>query len=262
MFGASEDQSSSTRELSVRELNATIPRKVRLAPDPGPTIVALALMLFAMGAIWFGIVFNHYFVHQERQRQALNRDGREAIGAITKIYTAGRHSGTMVGYTFHVEGSDYHDSIQLGYEPLAADGTLPYLQLGEPIRIQYLSTNPLINHPSGWAWWSWWNDVFPNLFALLFPGGGVKIAAILYRERHLARFGCVTEGTVIACVPKGNRFRVDYEFFNQDHVEFDGDTEESYDEYATGSKIRVIYLRKNPKRNAAYPMSTFQTVGE
>jgi hypothetical protein len=24
----------------------------------------------------------------------------------------------------------------------------------------------------------------------------------------------------------------------------------------------VIYLRKNPKKNAAYPMSTFHTVGE
>jgi hypothetical protein len=104
--------------------------------------------------------------------------------------------------------------------------------------------------------------VFPNLFALLFPGGGVTIAMNLYRERYLARFGYVTEGTVIACAPKGSRFRVDYEFLNEDHVEFDGDTEESYDEYKTGSNIRVIYLRKNPKRNDAYPMSTFQTVGE
>jgi hypothetical protein len=261
VLGVPDDQVQSERELSVRELNAMIPRKVRLDPDQGQTIIALALILFAMGAIWFGIAFNHYFVHLKRQREALNRDGQETVGTITRIYTAGRRSGTMVGYAFRVDGSDYHDSIQLGYEPQTPDGDLPYLRLDEPIRVQYLPSDPRINHPTGWAWWSWWNDVFPNLFALLFPGGGVSIAVNLYRERRLARIGWVTEAKVIACAPKGSQFRVDYEFYDENHQEFDGANEHS-EEYESDANIRVIYLKKDPKRNAAYPMSTFHTVGE
>ena len=131
----------------------------------------------------------------------------------------------------------------------------------KPILIQYLASDPFVNHPSAWDW-SMGSDIIPNLFMLLIPGAGAVGLGYLYRERRLARIGWVTEGTVVACAPKGSRFRVDYEFFDEDHVEFDGDTEESYDEYKTGSKIRVIYLRKNPKRNDAYPMSIYETVGE
>ena len=73
--------------------------------------------------------------------------------------------------------------------------------------------------------------------------------------------GWVTEGKVIACAPKGSRFRVDYEFYAGDHKEFDGADEYS-DEYQSGSNIRVIYLLKNPKRNDTYPMSTYRAVDE
>ena len=257
MFGVSDDQIHSTRELTVAQINATIPRKVRLTAD-GYESLHIILIVLGIGAILCGGTFYYYFFHQARQREALHRDGREAMGTITKIYSPGRHSGTLVAYTFRVDGLDYHDSIQLDDEPQAPDG--PYLEVGEPIRIQYLPSNPWVNHPSGWAWWNWWDNGFPQLFLLLFPGMGVVGAVNLYRERHLARVGWVTEGKVIACAPKGSRFRVDYVFSSEDHEEFDGDTEDSFDEYQTDSKIRVIYLRKNPKRNDAYPLSVFETV--
>jgi len=75
----------------------------------------------------------------------------------------------------------------------------------------------------------------------------------------LARIGWVTEGKVIACAPKGNLFRVDYEFFDEHNTQFDGADEYS-DEYKTGSNIRVIYLRENPKRNDIYPLSDFENI--
>jgi hypothetical protein len=71
----------------------------------------------------------------------------------------------------------------------------------------------------------------------------------------------VTEAKVIACTPKGSRFRLDYVFSTEDQTEFDGANEYSYDEYKYGAKIRIIYLRHNPKTNDTYPLADFPTVG-
>jgi hypothetical protein len=261
MFGVSDDQTQSISEPSIHEINAKIPRRVSLDPDGGFTSLVLALIFLGFGAIWYGGVYYIYFVHQARQRETLDRDGHEAMGKITRIYSAGRGSGTSVAYGFQVDGSDHHGAINLEDEPQLPDGVLPYLKVGEPIRVQYLPSNPELNHPAGWAWWSWWQDVIPQLFFLTFPGGGIAILASIFRERRLARIGWVTEGEVIACAPKGNQFRVDYEFYDENREQFDG-ANENCDEYKTGSKIRVIYLQKNPKRNDTYPMSTYRTVGE
>jgi hypothetical protein len=261
VLGVPDDQVQVPREPSIREINAKIPRKVSLDPDGGQTSLVFALILLGFGLIWFGGNFYYYFVHQARLREALNRNGHEAIGTITKIYSPGRRSGVLVAYKFRADGSDYHGEINLGDEPELPDGELPYLKVGESIRVQFLPGNPQVNHPIGWAWWSWWNDVFPQLFFLVFPGGGIAILFSIYRERRLARIGWVTEGEVIACAPKGKQFRVDYEFYSEDHEQFDG-ANENCDEYETGSKIRVIYLRNNPKRNDTYPLTSFHTVGE
>jgi hypothetical protein len=262
MFGVSDDQTESVREPSIREINAKIPRKVSLDPDGGFTSLVVALILLGFGVVWFGGTFYYYFVHQARIREALDRDGREAMGAITRIHSSGgRHSVTLVDYKFRVDGMDYEGAINLENEPLSPDGELPYLRIGEPIRVQYLPGNPFVNHPSGWAWWSWWDNVIPQLFFLAFPGGGIAILVSLYRERRLARVGLVTEGEVIACAPNGKQFRVDYEFYDENREQFDG-ANENCDEYKTGSNIRVIYLKKTPKRNDTYPMATYRTVGE
>jgi hypothetical protein len=260
MFGVPEDEIRAPRVLSLHEINAALPRKVRLDPDGGYASLVIALIFLGFGLIWFGGAFYYYFVHQAQLRDALNRDGHEAIGTITKIYSAGR-SGVLVAYKFRADSADYHGAINLGDEPELPDGELPYLKVGESIRVQYLPDNLQVNHPIGWAWWSWWNDVFPQLFFFVFPGGGIAILFSIYRERQLARIGWVTEGEVIACAPKGKQFRVDYEFYSEDHEQFDG-ANENCEEYETGSKIRVIYLRKNPKRNDTYPLASFHTLGE
>ncbi len=262
MFGVSDDQTENLQEPCTREINATIPRKVRLDPDGGFASLVWALILLGFRVIWFGGAFYYYFVHQARIREALNQNGREAIGAIKRIHSSGgRHSVTLVDYRFHVDGLDHDGAINLEDEPLSSNGELAYLKIGEPIRVQYLPNNPQVNHPSGWAWWSWWDNLIPQLFFSVFPGGGIAILFYLYRERRLARIGCVIEAEVIACAPNGKQFRVDYEFYDENREQFDG-ANENCDEYKTGSKIRVIYLRKNPKRNDTYPMSTYGTVGE
>ena len=90
MFGASEDQSSSTRELSVHELNAMIPRKVRLDPDGGYAAVAAVLIFLGFGAIWFG-AYSYDATTQMRQTEVLHREGREVAAVVTK-FTSGKGS--------------------------------------------------------------------------------------------------------------------------------------------------------------------------
>jgi hypothetical protein len=262
MFGVSDDQIQSSVEPSVHEINAKIPRKVCLDADGGLAGLVLSLIFLGVGLAWFGIAYHHYFIHQPRVRDTLNRDGSEAMGQITKIRSGvGRGAGTYVDYVFRVDGSDYQNTINLEYEPQSPDGELPYLSVGEPIRVQYLPSQPFVNRPSGWAWWTWWDDGLPQLFIFLFLGVGISGLVLLFRERRLARIGWVTEATVIACAPNRSRFRVDYEFNTENGTEFDG-ADENCDEYKTDSKIRVIYLRSNPKRNTTYPNSTYHTVGE
>ncbi len=250
MFGASEDQISSLRDPSIHEINAAIPRRVRLDPDAGYTLLVISIIVIGVGAIWFGGAF-YYYVQQARHRDALNRMGRETIATITEIYS-GRGS-TSVYYTFR-----FSDAVYQGHARFPEDRYLD-IHVGEQIPILFLPADTSVSHPSNWAWWSWW-DMGPHVFMLMFPIGGVVGLGYLYRERRLARIGWVTEAKVIACAPtKGSRFRVDYEFLSEDGTEFDGADEYS-DEYENGSRIRVIYLRKNPKKNEIYPMSSYGTV--
>jgi hypothetical protein len=254
MLGVSDDQIRNVRELSIHEINAMIPRKVRLDPDGGYQALALIFFFLGGGLIWFGVL-SYHDVQQARHREALNRESKEAIARVTRI------SGKTLyaHYTFPFDGKDYHGEAELDHqvEPKWPDGRTKHVRENQQISVLFLPSDPSVNHPSGWAWWSW-GDLPPYVFMLFISSIGVAGLGYVYRERRLARIGWVTEGKVIACAPKGKRFRVDYEFFNENREQFDGANEYS-DEYETGSNIRVIYLRKNPKRNDTYPMSSFRT---
>lgn len=256
MFGVSDDQVRAPEEPSIREINARIPRKVSLNPDAGYTALAGVIILLAIGAIWSGGAYCYYFIYQAGHRQALNRDGRIVPGKITR-FSSSRHA-TYVNYAFPADGVEYGDNINLDYEPLSPNGDLPYLHVGDPIPIQYLPSDPLVNHARGWAWWSWWNDVFPQSFSLLFFGGGVVLVGHMLRDRRLARTGWVVEGKVTGCVPNRKMFTVYYEFLTPDDTMVEGSGDSS-DEIQYGSPVRVIYLRHHPKRNDLYPMSIYET---
>jgi len=249
MFGATEDEIHSAKEPSIQKLNAMIPRKVRLDADVGYKFLLFVIVFLGGGLICIGGA-SYYYAEQAWHREALNRGGREAIARITEI-DSGRGS-TAVYYTFRLSGT-----VHQGHAYFPQDRYLN-IRVGEEMPILFLPSDPSINHPISWEWWSWW-DLVPQLFLLFFSCVGAVPAGALYRDRRLARVGWVTEATVIACAPNGKQFRVDYEFYSEDHEQFDG-ANENCDEYKTGSKIRVIYLRKNPKRNDTYPMSTYRTV--
>jgi hypothetical protein len=249
MFGASEDQIQSTRELSLREINAMIPRKVCQSADT-KTALTFALFVFGIFAIltaWYV----HSKVREARQIEAVRREGLDAPARVTKVRSS-RH-GKWVYYSFRFGGAVYQGEVFSG--DMIWDA-----HVGENIPIRFLPSDPSVNHPTPWDLWVWSDLVFVTVLLVSF-GAFARIVVFFYRERRLARIGWVTEGEIIACAPKGNSFRVDYEFFDENHTQFDGANENS-DEYKSGSSIRVIYLRKNPKRNDTYPMSSYETADE
>ncbi len=235
-------------EPSLRAINAAIPRKVRLDADIGATTLFFGLLLLGAGAVWFGMA-SYFAVRTQQHRAALNRDGRETIATITEIFHG--RSSTDVHYRFRLGDVGYQGSADF------KDDRRFNLHPGDQIPLLVSPSDPSINHPSNWAWWSWRSDVVPHIFMLMFPVGGLVILLWLWKTRRLARIGWVTEGKVIACAPKGKHFRVDYEFSTEDQALFDGANENS-DECETGSKIRVIYLRSHPKRNDTYPLALFR----
>jgi hypothetical protein len=150
MFGASDSQIQSIRELSVRELNAMIPRKVSLNPDGGYALVVFVTIFLGIGAIWFGAL-SYSAMQQSRHREALIKGGREAMAKVIEL----TNSRTIhVRYTFRSGGADYEGEAELDdqHEPRWPDGRTKYVREGDQIPIMYLPSDPSINYPSSWAW--------------------------------------------------------------------------------------------------------------
>lgn len=246
-----EDAVATPKEMSIDEINAAIPRSVYLSAD-GQTPLQVLLGILVFGLICVAAI--SYFVVQDKHTaDALQRGGREVTASVTKIVHP-RRSGDYVYYTFLFDGTIYHGGATI------SDFQAMRVRVGDQLPIQFLPSNPYVNHPSGWDWWGF-GQIIAYGWSLMVVGLGVKGLISLYLRRKLGRMGWVTEAKVIACAPKGSRFRVDYVFSTEDGTECDGANEYSYDEYPYDAKIRIIYLRHNPKQNDTYPLDDFPTVG-
>lgn len=249
LLDASEPE---TRELSIPELNALIPRRVRMSSEQPKMLLFSLLAFLATAAIWYG--FYSYYSGHVQQREVLRLNGRELVAEITELPSS--RSGTYVQYAFRVGRVWYSGEARLPDGPLK-------VAVGQPILIRFLPTNPAINHPAAWEW-TLGSDIVPILFLLLLSCLGFLPAALLpaklLRERSLARNGWCVDGKVTACAPNHARFSVDYEFHTQEHLLVEGSNDYSEEEYELGSTIRIIYLRDHPRRNAFYPLSAYRIV--
>jgi hypothetical protein len=248
MFGVSDGVTE--KEPSLDEINAKLPREVRLSDD-GRSSLWTILVLLSVGLIWLGGV-SGYIAHQRQRHHALDTEGLEAPARVTRI-AHGRGSAAVF-YTFQVDGVDYQSDA-------SSTGAPEYPHVGSQIQVLYLPSDPSVNYPKGWGWWDF-GYMFLFYFGALPVYAGARTAWILYRDWRLVRFGWVTEGKVTLCVPKKNtdRFMVDYEFRAQNDEVAEGSNNNCYDEYKTDSKIKVIYLRQHPKRNDSYPLDSYRMV--
>lgn len=251
MFGVPDD--ATEKEPSLDEINAKIPREVRLSAD-GQSSVWVNLIFLGGGLFWLGGV-SWYLVHKQQQHAALVQEGVD-VNAHVVGFSRGK-GGTSVFYTFQVDGVSYGNDVHW-------QGGPAHLQIGTPIPVLYLASDPSVNYPKGWDWWDF-GYLFLFYFGAIAVFSGGRTAWGLLRDRQLARHGWVTEGTVTLCVPKKNsgNFMVDYEF-RVDRVDRDepieGSNNDCPDEYKTDSKIKVIYLRDHPGRNDSYPLNSYRMV--
>jgi hypothetical protein len=244
MFGVPKD--AVTREPTIEELNARIPRKVFLYSNDSQSLLTMIVFFVGGGLIWF-TTLAYLTTQQVQHRNALARQGQVTNATVTRILSG--HSTSAV-YTFQTAGAAYRGEAKI------PEGQHLVPRVGEQLPVLFLPFDPSVNHPRDWVWWTGW-DVVPHVFVLFFTGLGFTLVGIMYRERRLARFGWVTEGTVTLCVPNKKRFTVDYEFRTDKNELLEGSTSDCEDEYKAGSKIQVIYLRHHPKRNSAYPMDLY-----
>ena len=241
------DQDDPLHLLNVSEINAQIPRNVRL---DGTSIGALSfgLLVFLSGLavlVWLALAS----ARDLRIQSTLLQGGQSVNGTITS--SSVNRGGTSVKYTFTLEGATYS-----GYAEMKSDNfSVP----GNPrlISILYLPADPHVNQPANWKWVSVW-DLFPFLLLMTMTAVGCKVVMTALRMIRLVRSGYVVLGKVTGCAPKNKLFTVFYVFESQSREEIEGSCD-LQEEYEAGATIPVIYLRGNSKRNSKYPVAGFGT---
>jgi hypothetical protein len=220
MFGV-PDGATIPREPTLDEINAKLPREVRLS-DNGRSSLWAILFFLGGGLMWFGGL-SYHLVHQRQQHAALNREGLDVPARVTRISHGS--GGTYVYYVFQVDGANYQNDARWHGGP-------GRLEIGSQIPVLYLSSDHSVNYPKGWDWWDF-GYLFLFYFGALFVYIGARTAWSLYRDRRLARYGWVIEGTVTLCVPKKNtgKFMVDYEFRIDRNELVEGSNNDCPDEY-------------------------------
>jgi hypothetical protein len=231
-----------TRDQELNRLNASLPRKVWMSDNASPLFL-WAVMLILGGVIWFAVYY-HFASEHIQQREILRREGRAALADVTAKGTS--RSGVSIHYTFKVDGLPYQATAFL------PDDRRIDPNVGAQIPIRYLPSDPSISHPSKWEW-SAESDIVPDLFMIFFPGLGVTALVFLFREREFARKGWAVEGRVTGCTRRGPRFSVYYEFHTGTGSLIEGSNDSYPDEYEYDSRVPIIYMRNNPKRNSLYP---------
>jgi hypothetical protein len=237
------DPRLTTTELPL-ELAGLPPRKV--TPDFGGDarfLVPMSVLLFVGG--WFLLGWLCLGdVEQFQQRAELRSDGRIVAGTATEP-TRG-----YTNYRFSIHGRLY---LGKAGEPLFNP---PLIHPTDQILVRYLPSNPNINHPDSWEW-----SVYVGLESIALTGFfwiiGVAGLVALWRERKLARNGKVAAGRVIRCYRKDRLFQVDYEFY----TEYGGLRQghcSRVDQFEVGSKVWILYLSQQPRRNDLYPLCLFE----
>lgn len=222
------------------------PRAVRLSAR-GRALVKVALFFIVpsvLAALWLTIDIPRELL----RREALRRNGIEAIARIEKFGKFGRSSEWWVGYVFVAGGESIRNEVT------APESFATRLSHADTLRVRYLPSDLENNHPSEWEW-----TILSELGWLVplawgFPG--LLFANELFRNRRLAVEGAIAIGTVRTCSPVKGGFKIAYEFptANGNTVEGKG---WSWSMKEAGAATEVLYLRRNPKRNQPYPLEHY-----
>src|ERR1700754_367750 len=123
-------------EAPLNEINAALPRKVRLYSDDAHKLSWCVVIFLAVGAVWFCGYFPN-IAKQTRQWAVLQRDGREAVGEIRER-TRSIHA-TFIRYVFRVDNEAYQNTVEL------PSGRHIDLSVGDKILVRFLPSDPTVN---------------------------------------------------------------------------------------------------------------------
>jgi hypothetical protein len=231
-------------------LNRSGPRPVRLAARG--IFLSVVCAVLAIGGLIAAVWLTREGRRQEAEARLMAEQGKESQGEVTRLWSIGGKSDEhRVAYRFTVSDSDFAGSQDI------RSGYWRSLQVGSPIPIRYLPSDPARNYPSQ-------NPPSPTPAWLALLVGAYSIAAIgvfafkVQRERHLLADGRPAPAVVTRLRTRRTRYGprniIYYEFPLYDGGTGKGRSNLRRRSVPEGSVICVLYDPDNPRRSAAYPM--------
>ena len=243
------DISSIGMTIIPSELSGSLPRPLRLSKNGVKMAAAAAVMLIL--AVGFALSFAIGTVPQLQKERDLRRNGTETVGEITRLWSQGRPIVLKVSYTFVVAGVSYTGEARV------PDRFWHGLHDAPSLPIQYLPSNPAINHPEAWEL-----TALSDWDSLVAPIVGLALAVFLLvplrSERRLVAKGLPAVGEITQCTPgKRGGFSVSFDFRAQDGSVTKG-SGWSESRQQVGERVCVLYFPQNPRRNLSYPSPNYR----
>jgi hypothetical protein len=239
------------------ELEQPLPRRIRLSG------MGVFNCVFAAASIVVGVAIAGHAVRDELRREAENQslarslaaEGQETEAKVTRLSTGlGIHG---VGYDFTVDGRNYPASAVI------APSHWQSLQLGSPLTVLYLPSDPAKSYPesdspNSQTHWLLVLPVAGMALFFMFSFAAIQLAAVLPERRLLAR-GHSARGVVTRC-NRGSKGRSSGYFLHYGFPLPDGSQGQgrkfSSQPMAESSEVTVLYDPDRPGRNTLYPMGT------
>lgn len=231
-------------------LDRSRPRQVRLAARG--ILLSVVCTAVAIGGLIGAIWLARENRRQEAEARLMAQQAQETQGEVTRLWeTGGKSDEHRVAYRFTIDDREFpgSQSIQSRY--------WRSLQVGSPIPVRYLPSDPTHNYPSQSP-----PEPTPAWLAILVGGYCIAAAGVLVfkveRERHLLADGRPAPAVVTRLRTRRTRYGprniIRYEFPLFDGGTGKGRCNVRRRSIPEGSVICVLYDPDNPRRSAAYPM--------
>jgi len=190
----------------------------------------------------------------------LHNYGREAVGEITRIRSAGKGNNWAIGYSFTVDGTAFSGEAQVPKQ--LVDNIGKGIDLHGSLSIRYLPSNPPVNYPAGWQE-STRSLLMPLILSTIPTIIGIGLLLPFSPERQLISEGLPTVGTITKYNrAKGRSYAsMCYEFRLDDGRIMSG-CSPCDDASEVGASVCILYLPQNPQRNGRYPLQYYRVTCE
>jgi hypothetical protein len=207
-------------------------------------MLSIGGVLILVLAVSYAVSIGIDTTRQIRSRTELRGSSNVVRGWKEQLSPGGRGRDEKLKYSFSVVGQNYTGETRV---PI---GHLNAVAYSDGLQIRYLPADPNVNHPADWEWTPEWGQI---VFIPLMFGMGLFLLAAVLIERQVVANGIPVNASITACSANGKGgYRVTYEFRAEDGTEMQG-TGWSASDQEVGSRICVLYLPQNPKRNQPYP---------